>query len=434
MIRALELFSCSGGMAAGFQAAGVTFSFAFDKDPDAIESYERNHGHRPIGMDVRDLVRLVRGGWSPGTLDLIVADPPCTPWSRAGKRLGVEDERDMLHETAELLALLRPRAFLIGNVPGLDDSTQWHHVQDAIGGLSRHGYCVADYAQLDAAAYGVPQHRVRPFWYGHREGPCVRWPEPTHGKGGEQSSLPGVPGLTPYVTCRQALQHLPLEDLGRPVRLRWKDGFKGPNHRPSEPGEPAATITRNTHSDGCLIMAGRREGVVTFNPKHPPSTPEGLADTIGAKDRCQTTTLLASDTRAWPWDRPATTVCGTDRLVPPGHHEATMTSKVGRVGAGEARVKEWPWEDRPSTTVCAGIDKIAPRDEHAGQYGPNAIVLSERAAAILQGFPDGWVFAGKTKRSRWSQIGQAMPPSLAEAVARAILRQMEATAIGGRVA
>jgi len=43
-------------------------------------------------------------------------------------------------------------------------------------------------------------------------------------------------------------------------------------------------------------------------------------------------------------------------------------------------------------------------------------------AAILQGFPEGWHFAGETKRARWSQIGQAMPPPLAHAVASSIAR------------
>ncbi len=57
---------------------------------------------------------------------------------------------------------------------------------------------------------------------------------------------------------------------------------------------------------------------------------------------------------------------------------------------------------------------------------PDAVVLTERAAAILQGFPDDWLFQGKTKKSRWSQIGQAMPPPLAEAVARQIAAWLEA--------
>ena len=67
-------------------------------------------------MDVRDLLRMVQGGWRPGPIDLLIADPPCTPWSRAGKRLGQEDERDMMATTVELVRLLKPRAYLIANV------------------------------------------------------------------------------------------------------------------------------------------------------------------------------------------------------------------------------------------------------------------------------------------------------------------------------
>jgi site-specific DNA-cytosine methylase len=52
---------------------------------------------------------------------------------------------------------------------------------------------------------------------------------------------------------------------------------------------------------------------------------------------------------------------------------------------------------------------------------PNAVVLSERARAILQGFPEGWQFLGDTKKSRAGMIGMAMPPPMAEAVARSIV-------------
>jgi site-specific DNA-cytosine methylase len=62
--------------------------------------------------------------------------------------------------------------------------------------------------------------------------------------------------------------------------------------------------------------------------------------------------------------------------------------------------------------------RIAPPGHHgtSSMTGPNAIVLSERAAAVLQGFPPDWVFVGKTKRARWAQLGMAMPPPLAHAV------------------
>lgn len=85
----------------------------------------------------------------------------------------------------------------------------------------------------------------------------------------------------------------------------------------------------------------------------------------------------------WPWDRPSTTVMGDERLSVPGHHDPNVPNSIHK--------------------------------------GPNAIILSELAAAILQGFPKKWKFTGKTKKARWSQIGMAMPPPLARAVATSIV-------------
>lgn len=399
-MRAIELFGCAGGMAEGFRLVGVTFDLVFDKDPDACASYEANHGHRPIQMDVRDLLRMIRAGCSLGAIDLLVADPPCTPWSRAGKRLGTSDERDMLEETCELIALLRPSAYLIGNVPGLNDATQWSVVQRLIGGLQKYGYCVADYAELDAAAYGVPQCRIRPFWFGHLTGPCMVWPAPTHGKPTSNLSIDGY-ALKPYVTCRQALQHLPPEELGRPVRLRWRDGVSGNDHRPSRADLPGRTITRNTHSDGALLL----------NEKHRPFEVDEPAKVIQGRDRCQGGMVMRV---------PQGMRVGTGDAS-----SAAVIAKPSRVGGGAGHVLDWPW-DRPSTTVTRD-ERIPPPGHHdSNSYlsEPNAIVLSEKAATILQGFPPDWQFIGKTKKARWNQLGQAMPPPLSEAVARAIVEQM----------
>jgi DNA (cytosine-5)-methyltransferase 1 len=376
MLRPLdiEVFPCSGGMAEGFRRAGVVFDFAFERDADACESYASNLGHRPVQMDVRDLLRMLRGGWRPGPVRLLVADPPCTPWSRAGKRLGVKDERDMLRVTTELVELLEPQAYLIGNVPGLDDSTQVHHMRAALDPLDEMGYCTQDFISLDAADYGVAQHRVRPFWYGHRRGtPCIRWPAPTHCSPFESRQLRiDGPPLKPWVTCRQALQHLPLEELGRPVRVRNKSSF----HPCSDSEKPANTISAAiTGNGGNVLLSERLE-----DPNRPPTCADEVHRTITTGGRGHQFAV------SWPWDRPATTVHADDVLAPYGRN--------GRTG------------------------------EHQ-KYHPNAVVLSERAAALLQGFPEGWVFSGKTKTTRWSQLGQAMPPPLAHAVARSVVEQLE---------
>jgi DNA (cytosine-5)-methyltransferase 1 len=326
----LELFSCSGGLAEGLRRAGIIIDMAFDFDIDACDSYERNLGHRPVRMDVRDLLRMVRGGWSPGEIGLAVFDPPCTPWSRAGKRQGQADKRDMLDVTVELIDLLRPRSWIIANVPGLDDSANWEAVvKPIIGGMaSRCGYCV-DYAKLNCADYSVPQKRIRPWWFGHPTGtPCIEWPHPTHCK---PPVLPGC-GLKSWVTCRDALAHLPIEELGRPINIRKRGTLAtrraGKKPRASNLDSPAGVVTCSPHQgDGTVLL-----------------------------------------------------------ITSPGRDGRNGESQRGNA---------------------------------------NAIVLSERAAAILQGFPESWQFCGRTKRTRWSQIGQGMCPPMAHAVGNSIKKWMD---------
>lgn len=401
---AIELFGCSGGMAEGFRRAGIAFTHAFDWDADACASYAANLGHKPVQMDVRDLVSMAAAGWSPGPVQLLVADPPCTPWSKAGKRKGLADERDMLRETCELIRHLRPANFLIGNVPGLDEGPGLKALRQTIGALARFGYCI-DFARLDAANFGVPQHRLRPFWFGHQEeGNCITWPAATHGPPADARQLCVVAPLKPWVACREALGHLPLEELGRPVKLRWRgDDVSRGGHRPSSADAPARTMTRNANGDGSLLTHARHP---VNQLEYPSYTLTSKGDGRGAQGACdrrqhrqpgrKARASLAADPAgvvttgengdgnvlAWPWDRPATTVTARPGLAPPGHHDESF----------------------------------------AVMSLPDAIVLSEKAAAILQGFPEGWRFEGKTKRSRWGQLGMAMPPPLAEAVARSLAK------------
>src|SRR3990172_9282725 len=96
----------------------------------------------------------------PGGLALLVADPPCTPWSRAGKRQGLADPNDCLALTVALISALRPHAWLVGNVPGLEDATHHGIIRRTLGLLAP-SYAI-DFCTLDAAAYGTPQHRIRP--------------------------------------------------------------------------------------------------------------------------------------------------------------------------------------------------------------------------------------------------------------------------------
>lgn len=418
----LEIFSCSGGMAEGFRRAGITFDVVIDKDPNAVASYEANLDHRPIQMDAKDLLRLL-AHVDQLEVDLLVADPPCTPWSMAGKRKGTEDERDMLVETCAIVRALKPRCWLIANVPGLDAAPNWPTVQSTIGALSELGYTIS-YASLDAADYGVPQHRVRPFWFGSFHPEPLSWPAPSHHDPRRGETLFGH--TQPWVTCRQALEHLPAEELGTPVKGRkGKAPNPGQFNKPSELDAPARTG-----------RSARNDYVRVDDPKHPPSRAGAPAKTICGRQRSQSGTIL----ERWWADRPATTIyAGTNQLAAPGKGSPmsrgksqsqraveldapapTVMSKQSRNGQ-----RIWPW-DRPSTTVCSD-DRIEPPGHHGPSHKSTAgyVRISEKAGLILQGFPEDWTVCGKTKSARWSQIGQAIPPPLAEAVARAIVAHME---------
>lgn len=357
----VELFPCAGGMSEGFRRAGIEFDLSFDLDENACDSHEANLGQRPIQVNVKDLSRLLWDFDPKRPIDFLVADPPCTPWSRAGKREGTADERDCLEATCDLIRDLSPRIWMIANVPGLDDSTNWPTVQKVIGSLT--DYCI-DFQRFDAANYGVPQHRVRPFWFGHsHDTGHIQWPAPTHCDPKLGPALPELEQLKPWVTCRDALEHLPESEIGRPIKLRRRPQGGFP---PSTPDAPAHTILAKPSKLDSNTM--------TWNPKHPPSDPDRPAQ--------------ANNRLVWPWDRPATTVMADKRIPPPGHHSNNS-------------------------------------------YMSNGVALSEKAAAILQGFPEGWVFAGKTKKARWAQIGQAVPPALAHAVATSIAAWFERCEIVG---
>lgn len=311
----IEIFPCSGGLGEGFRRAGVSFDMAIDIDGDHCDSYEENIGHRPLQMDARALLEMLRMGWrTPKPVRLLVADPPCTPWSRAGKRMGTDDPRDMLEGTCQIIALMKPETYLIGNVPGLDDGPNLHVVQRVIGGLSKHGYCTADFARLDAADYGVPQHRVRPWWFGHREGtPCIRWPAPTHGAPELQQTafIPGT-ALEPWVTCRKALAHLSLKELGRPIRLRRRSQHSV--QEGSVPERPARVVGTSNLSDGNVLLF--------------PDQPRA-----GKRGRKRDEGRVSQGNRLGDMDQPGATITAKPARKGAGAH-ATFTLQPPRGGDG----------------------------------------------------------------------------------------------------
>ena len=85
---------------------------------------------------------------------------PCPPFSKAGKQLGNQDERDLFPEALRLVSECKPQAVMLENVRGLLDSVFDGYRANIITDLKKLGY-IAEWRLLNASDFGVPQLRPR---------------------------------------------------------------------------------------------------------------------------------------------------------------------------------------------------------------------------------------------------------------------------------
>lgn len=185
-IRTLSLFSGAGGLDIGFADAGFDIVESVEIEEKFCETLKMNSGPgRRFEKSKVNCIDIRK--FSPdhlGKIDFIIGGPPCQTFSAAGRRangvLGTTDARGILfREYVRLLRELSPRGFLFENVYGItgaQNGEAWREIQAA---FREAGYNLF-FRILDAADYGVPQHRERLIIVGLKEG-AFRFPRPTHG-------------------------------------------------------------------------------------------------------------------------------------------------------------------------------------------------------------------------------------------------------------
>ena len=293
-LKALDLFCGAGVLSLGFWACGFEVE-GIDHSADAVSTYSINLGKA-------DCANLSNASGLPNA-DVIIAGPPCQPWSRAGKRLGEQDERDGFAITMQAVQKIRPVAVVIENVPDVARSHKRQHLDEIETQLATLGYAIAEHV-LNAADYGVPQNRRRIFITGIRGDRPLDPPEAWSDTVSVSQAIPG--------TCRR-------EAAGAKLLT----------------GRMGAYIERYERASGCR-------------------TPRDLH-----------------------LDRPSRTL--------------TVRNLSGATG------------DMMRLRLPDGRRRT----------------LTAREAARLQSFPDWFRFRG-TERSRLEQIGNAVPPLLALAVASSV--------------
>ena len=183
---ALDLFSGCGGLTLGLKQGGFKVLGAVDNDPLSVETYQENHGDVKVwGVDIRKLDPVhVRSslGLRVGELDLLAGCPPCQGFSTLrtlNGALPVNDPRnDLLLEVLKFVDVLRPKAVMIENVPGLADDSRF---ADFCQHMKAEDY-LGDQDVFNAADFGVPQRRQRLIYLA-----------------GMQMTIPFADPINPYV-------------------------------------------------------------------------------------------------------------------------------------------------------------------------------------------------------------------------------------------
>lgn len=345
-IRTIDLFAGAGGLTLGFELADAGFLpvFAVEADGAAARTFKQHFGCEVWDGPIEDVVAYPDA-------DVIVGGPPCQGFSPLGRdRDDVSRARlnGLWEHYLRAVRQVRPRAFVIENVPEFQRSAQFAELLRLLeSDPVLRGYAYA-YGVLNAADYGVPQRRRRGILIAVAGRRDVPWPPPpTHG--------PDAPNARPYVTVRDAIADLPFEPTAADIHVR-PDGRQDLHFRRNPRPESVARYRAIPEGGNRFDLARARPDLL---PRCWATKPTGTTDVMG---------------RLW-WDRPALTI-RTEFFKP----------EKGRYLHPEAH--------RP---------------------------ITHREAARLQSFPDDFEFVG-TKTEVARQIGNAVPPLLAKAIAEHVYR------------
>lgn len=238
----ISLFTGAGGLDLGFEAAGFETRVAVEFDGDAVKTLRENRDWPVIHADIHDQnkassAELLRvAGAKEGNVDVLIGGPPCQPFSKSGywasgdSRRLADPRATTLGAYLRVLEDLKPRAFLLENVPGLAFSKKDEGLVflrrsiEAINKRTRLGYSFSAEI-LNAAEYGIPQERQRVFLVGSRDGTQFKFPRPRYSNRLSEPSLAFEEGKQPYHTAWDAIGGIEEDPADPELRLtgKWAD-------------------------------------------------------------------------------------------------------------------------------------------------------------------------------------------------------------------
>ena len=174
----IDLFAGIGGIRIAFERTGNKCVFSSEWDKDAQKTYLANWPNEKIYGDITKVDPK-----SIPDFDILCGGFPCQPFSSIGKRQGFAHptQGTLFFNVRNILAEKKPDAFLLENVAGIETHDDGRTISVILKCLRQELGYETSYAVLDAADYGVPQHRRRTFFVGFRKelNAVFRFPEPT---------------------------------------------------------------------------------------------------------------------------------------------------------------------------------------------------------------------------------------------------------------
>lgn len=370
----IDLFAGVGGMSLGFEQSGFDIVAAVEIDPVHAAAHAFNFPDCTViprsvselsGTKIRKAAKLENQ-----KINIVFGGAPCQGFSLIGKRVLDDPRNELVRDFVRIVAELGADYFVFENVKGLTIGKHQKFLDELIEEFSAAGYSVKmPWSVLNAASFGVPQDRKRLFLLGARKGvPLPEYPKPTSRKAGKDGDieLPFGP------TCGDALGDIP--DAEGFEELLSSDEVK-PHQwgTPSTYASELRCLTRDAWSFGY-----RRN----WDPK-----------SLTASLRTNHTDISRR------------------RFIKAEQGTVEPISRFFKLH-----------QNGVSNTLRAGTDSArgaftSPRPIHYAQ--PRCITVREMAR--LHGFPD-WFRFHETKWHGARQIGNAVPPPLARAVASEIIK------------
>lgn len=441
-IKVLDLFAGCGGLSLGFDLVRnerdervyeVVKAVEIARDAcDTLRNYfKREYGRDDIVLEGdltraatrRQIVKACRG-----KVSIIVGGPPCQSFSTLGPRSGYglrdkkfkRDRRDRLYkEYLKIVRAIKPSFIIFENVKGIISkrSRSRRYIDIIASDFKKLGYSFksanpemkTDYLILNAADYGVPQIRERVFLIGNNLGMLNPFPRRTHGNPRKAGQ---IEGLLPWTTLRDAIGDLP--------RLKARFTRTGiPKHRvkvveklnrrrfcgaASLPFDEARYLKhfRSRGVSGHQLLQFVRQGANGQLLYHEARAQK--ADDIklfaGMRQGCTAEQLFRSKAK------------NAKELL--SLIKYRMQADDGEFTFGDKyRKQQW---NSPSTTLFAHLAKDGNRFIHPDRT--QARTFTVREAARIQTFPDWYEFYSTSRGGKFRQIGNAVPPLLAYAIAR----------------